>query len=223
MAVAAEITGELHNRGLVGSSGLLQVWLVDDSENFRTLLGALLEDEGGIECARQFPTAETALEALKHETAPDVILLDVRMPGMGGVAAVAPIKQLAPATQVLMLTTFFDGQVKKQALQDGAADLLLKSLSVEQIVERVRLVHRHPERFPTVDILEDTEPATSDWMDRRVADVKNGRFSNPDVKSQPETGRPDASGNCISNRLVRGVNYLRSIVQGIGRKEISSR
>ena len=106
-----------HERGATGGhSDLLQVWLVDDSENFRMLLGSLLEEEGGLECARQFPTAEAVIAALEKETPPDVILLDIRMPGMGGVAAVRPIKSLAPATQVLMLTTFFDSQAKSMAL-----------------------------------------------------------------------------------------------------------
>src|SRR4051794_30859970 len=99
ITVAAENSGGVRENGAAGGrSGLLQVWLVDDSENFRSLLGALLEDEGGMQCARQFPTAEAVIAALEKEMPPDVILLDIRMPGMGGIAAVRPIKVLAPAT-----------------------------------------------------------------------------------------------------------------------------
>jgi CheY-like chemotaxis protein len=197
----------------------IKVWLVDDSENFRTLLGALLEEEGGLQCPRQFSTAEDVIAALENEVPPDVILLDIRMPGMGGVAAVRPIKTLAPSTRVLMLTTFFDSQAKSEALRDGAADLLLKSLHLEEITQRIRDVHEHPEQFPKADADSppDTGSITLDWPDTRASEVKHGRFNNPEGGPQPETGLRNESGKRDSSRLARGVNFLRSLVQTIGK------
>jgi DNA-binding NarL/FixJ family response regulator len=121
-----------------GNSEPVNVWLVDDSGNFRELLADLLQDEGGIQCTAQFASAEAVLEALSGKTPPDVIVLDVRMPGMGGVAAVHPIRELAPETHVLMLTTFGDAHMKAKALADGATDFLLKSYEIGQIASRIR-------------------------------------------------------------------------------------
>jgi CheY-like chemotaxis protein len=218
ISVAADNSGGVQESGAArGRSGLLQVWLVDDSENFRSLLAALLEEEGELECGRQFPTAEAVIAALEKETPPDVILLDIRMPGMGGVAAVRPIKSLAPGTHVLMLTTFFDAQAKGQALRDGAADLLLKSYHVDEIAQRIREVCSHPERFPKIPSLEPAVSVTSSWPDRRTPEVQHGRLNSPEGEPQPERGRRNGFGQCASNRLVRGVNYLRSLIKAIGK------
>lgn len=161
----------------------IRVWLVDDSKNFRILLGTLLEEEGGFECSRQFACAEDLLDVLVHE-APDVILLDVRMPGMGGIAAVAPIKALAPATHVLMLTTFGDSQAKAQALEDGASNFLLKSFPLPEIAQHIRNAHAGPCILPKAEKFETL---------------------------RAETMRRDLGG-CASASMVRGVGVFRSLL-----------
>ncbi|HYG23714.1 MAG TPA: response regulator transcription factor [Verrucomicrobiae bacterium] len=170
----------------------LRVWLVDDSENFRVLLAALLEDESGFKCERQFPDAESVLEALGSGHGPDVILLDVRMPGMGGVAAVAPIRELAPATRVLMLTTFGNEEARAQTLHDGATDFLLKSYSVQEIAERVRSAMTFPLEASAI---------------HAHAAVKTEAIEHRD--GSPTVHRAIPKHKCRSNRLVRGFQCVR--------------
>ncbi len=121
----------------------LRIWLVDDREGFRQPLARLLNLEPGVECARHFSSAEAALLALREQS-PDAILLDVEMPMMNGVEAIQPIKKLAPATAVLMLTTFLDEEAREKSLANGAADFLLKHFSTDEIVAAVRAATQTP-------------------------------------------------------------------------------
>jgi len=122
----------------------IRIWLVDDSKNLRELLAGLLAAEEGFDCSRQFPSAEAVLEALSIETPPDVILLDNRMGGMLGVEALRPIKRLAGATRVLMLTSCCDPETKARAFRNGASDFLSKSCDVSEIAGRIRQAQLSP-------------------------------------------------------------------------------
>lgn len=120
---------------------VLRVWLVDDQDAIRQPLAHLLNLEPGVECIRNFSSAIAVLPALQEQT-PDVILLDVQMPGMSGVEAVRHFKALAPATMVLMLTAFADGDSRQQSLAAGAEDYLLKYLSPGEIIAAIRSAKR---------------------------------------------------------------------------------
>ncbi|HLP76334.1 MAG TPA: response regulator transcription factor, partial [Candidatus Paceibacterota bacterium] len=205
------VSGRVDEAGVRSGEGrraVIDVWLVDDSANFRELLSSLLEEDGGIRCARQFSSAEAVLAALEQETPPDAILLDNRMPGMHGVDAVAPIVALAPTTHVLMLTTMSDSLIKARALKDGATDFLLKSLEVVNIADRIRQVSAMPRRsvaIPTVATNTNTENFRPD---RRASELGVGIEHNPG--SQPDIGRRSAARTMSQSRLMRGVNFLRS-------------
>jgi len=114
------------------------LWLVDDSKVYRELLAERFSQEDDINCARQFSSAEAVIAALVDEPPPDVILLDVNMGGMSGVNAVRPIKSLAPATRVVMLTTFHDLYAEADALRAGACGFLLKVDDFSKILDWVR-------------------------------------------------------------------------------------
>jgi len=116
----------------------VSVWLVDDDDRFRELVAEMLARRSGIECARQFSSPNALLSALASKPGPDVILLDVQMGDQNGLDAVRPIKSLARSTRVLMYTTCFDHEWQERALNDGASDYLLKTDSVEKVVERIR-------------------------------------------------------------------------------------
>ena len=118
----------------------IRVWLVDDNKNYRQLLASFLGDEEGMDCSRQYPSAEAVLDALSQGSLPDVILLDIDMGGLSGLDAIGPIKARAGSVRVVMLTCFGDPGRKDLALQRGADDFLLKSYPVEEISQRVRNV-----------------------------------------------------------------------------------
>src|SRR5882724_4592012 len=112
----------------------IRIWLVDDNEDVRDAMAALLHQQGRLVCERQFGTAEGALAALARGNPPQVILLDLNLGSQSGIDAIRPMKSLAPATRVLMLTTFFDTVSEFEALEAGAMGFLLKSYELPLII-----------------------------------------------------------------------------------------
>jgi len=115
-----------------------RVWMVDDNENFRTLLAALLGEEGGFDCERQFSNPVEALDALAHEVPPDIILLDIQMRQYNGLDAIRPLKLAARDTHVLMLTTFAEPGSRARAFREGASDFMSKMWSTDEIAMHMR-------------------------------------------------------------------------------------
>jgi len=119
-------------------SAPIRVWMVDDNGSFRSLLANLLNEEGGLQIERQFPSPTAVLKALAFEEAPDVILLDIEMGEENGLDAIRPIKALAKDTHVLMLTTFAGPLARERAFRDGASDFMFKTWPVPEIAMHVR-------------------------------------------------------------------------------------
>jgi DNA-binding NarL/FixJ family response regulator len=120
---------------------LINVWLVEDNETFRNTVARALARVPFLKCSHRYPNAEEALDALKEGVVPDVMLLDLELPGINGVEAVARIKALSPSTRVIMLTVI-DSQVKIfSALCAGASGYLLKTSPAQKIVEAIQEVH----------------------------------------------------------------------------------
>ena len=184
------------------SGSPIRVWLVDDNHEFRGLLALLLADQAGFDCARDFSSAEAMLEALACEPPPNVILLDVQMREECGLDAIRPIKSLAAATQVLMLTTCYDSLYRKRAMADGATDYLLKSYSVEQIAHRIRKAMAEPVEF--------SARVSSSGEDERAAELVGAHSSKPDfLNLNLIRSRLAALGNTW-DRLLRGAFFVRS-------------
>ena len=115
----------------------VSVWLVEDNHTFRNVVARVLGQVDGLECSRQFSNAEDALDALAGGGVPDVILLDVELPGQSGLEAVRKIKAICPSTRVVMLTVFEDHEKVFKAICAGASGYLLKTAPVERIVESI--------------------------------------------------------------------------------------
>ncbi len=118
----------------------VRVLVVDDQQLVRDGIASLLGIQPGIEVVG---TAADGAEAVAKavETAPDVVLMDVRMPGTGGVEATRELRRRLPACRVVMLTTFDDDTYVTQALQAGASGYLLKDLGAADLAAAVRLTH----------------------------------------------------------------------------------
>jgi DNA-binding NarL/FixJ family response regulator len=132
------VTDAAAGTGLAAQPIPIKVWLVDDDDSYRTLLAKSLAQRAGIECLRDFPSPDAVLSALASKSGPDVLLLDIHMRDRNGLDAVGPIKTLSRNTRVLMLTTLYDSQYHSRALEEGASGFLLKSNSLEEIVEQIR-------------------------------------------------------------------------------------
>jgi DNA-binding NarL/FixJ family response regulator len=120
------------------STPAVRVWLVDDNDQLRMLVAEMLDQLGGIECARHFSSPDELLSTLASKPGPDVILLDVQMGDRNGLDAVRPIKSLTRSTRVLMFTTCYNRAWRERALVEGASDYLLKSETMERVAARIR-------------------------------------------------------------------------------------
>jgi DNA-binding NarL/FixJ family response regulator len=115
----------------------VSVWLIEDNHAFRNTVARALGRVEGVDCAQQFANAEDALDALLGGGVPDVILVDVELPGQNGIEAVRNIKSISPATRVVMLTVFDDHEKVFKAICAGASGYLLKTSPVDRIVESI--------------------------------------------------------------------------------------
>jgi DNA-binding NarL/FixJ family response regulator len=126
----------------------VRVLVVDDQELVRDGIASLLGIQPGISVVG---TASDGKEAIEKtlSAAPDVVLLDVRMPVMDGVEACAVLRRRAPACRVVMLTTFDDEEYVVEALKAGASGYLLKNLPADKLANAVRLAHAGVAQFDT--------------------------------------------------------------------------
>jgi len=118
---------------------VIRVLLVDDQTLIRQGIRLLLEIETGIQVVGQAADGQQALEQVEA-LHPDVVLMDVRMPEMDGVAATREITKRFPEVKVIILTTFEDDETVFEGLKAGARGYLLKDISSEEMAEAVRKV-----------------------------------------------------------------------------------
>ena len=118
-----------------------RVVVVDDHVVVRNGIAFSLMPFEDIEVVGEASTGEEAL-ALCEKLQPDVVLMDLMMPGMGGSAAIAALHESCPSTQVIALSSFQEGNLVQEALQAGASVYLVKDVSVDDLVKAIRLAHR---------------------------------------------------------------------------------
>ncbi|MEH1803804.1 response regulator [Nostoc sp.] len=120
---------------------MIKVLLVDDQSLIRQGLRALLELEPDLEIVGEAENGEQAINCVA-QFQPDVILLDIRMPIMDGVAATKEIQKRFAKTKILVLTTFDDDEYVSAALKNGAMGYLLKDTPSEELAVAIRAVHK---------------------------------------------------------------------------------
>ena len=120
---------------------MFSVSIVEDNDQLRATLARLLNRAEGFRCVSQHPDAESALAALPAER-PEVVLVDINLPGMNGVELVRRLKQAAPQILAVMLTAYEDTENIFNALAAGAAGYLLKRAPRSELLEAIREVRR---------------------------------------------------------------------------------
>lgn len=120
---------------------MIRVLLVDDQSLIRQGLKALLELEADLQIVGEADNGQAAI-ALVESLQPDVVLMDIRMPLVDGVAATREIEKRFTNTKVLVLTTFDDDEYVAQAMQFGAKGYLLKDTPSEELAAAIRAVHK---------------------------------------------------------------------------------
>ena len=119
---------------------LLTVWVVEDQRLYRRAIASVLDDAEGMRCPLAVETAEEALAALEVEEPPDIVLMDIGLPGMSGIDATRAVRSASPTTRVIMLTVHEENEKIFDAVCAGATGYLLKPSGSDQIVDAVRQV-----------------------------------------------------------------------------------
>lgn len=117
----------------------VRVLLVDDQELIRAGLRGILRSRYGFEIVGELDSGEGVVDAVT-ELAPDVVVMDVRMPRVDGVTATRQLRAMVDAPPVLVLTTFEDEEILAGALRAGAAGFLLKGVPAEDLQRAVRTI-----------------------------------------------------------------------------------
>jgi RNA polymerase sigma factor (sigma-70 family) len=119
----------------------IAVSIVEDNDKLRGTLARVLDRAEGFHCVSDYASAEDALKHLP-QVRPDVVLMDINLPGMNGVECVRQLKQLLPQTQVMMLTVYEDTENIFNALTAGASGYMLKRTSSPELLEAIQEVSR---------------------------------------------------------------------------------
>ncbi len=120
---------------------MINVAIVEDIREIREGLQMLINFSEGFHCTLAYASAEEALEALPQEK-PDVVLMDINLPGMNGVECVRRVKPLCPGTQFIMSTVYDDDENVFESLKAGATGYLLKKTVPSRILEAIAEVHQ---------------------------------------------------------------------------------
>ncbi len=196
---------------------MIKVLIVDDQELIRQSLTVVLNVSSGIEVV---DTADSGGEALKKLAAckPDVVLMDIRMPGMDGVEATRLIKERYPHIKVIVLTTFDDDEYVFGALKHGASGYLLKGSGVSELAEAIRVAHSggamiNPDIASKV-ISQFSQMARSSMEvkvdDRATADITKSEWQVIRTVGRGMSNKEIAAELCLSEGTVR--NAISSVL-----------
>jgi DNA-binding NarL/FixJ family response regulator len=119
---------------------LTSIWLVEDNVQYRKSLAGLISSTDGMVCPQAFGTCEDTIEVLLKESPPEVILLDIGLPGMSGIKGIEKFKEISSATLIVILTVYDDSDKVFDALCAGASGYLLKDSPPEKIIDSIKEV-----------------------------------------------------------------------------------
>jgi NarL family two-component system response regulator LiaR len=171
----------------------ISVLITDDHTVVRKGLKALLSAEKyGIEVVGEASNGDQAIQIASQLT-PDVILMDLVMPGKSGLDAIVEIKQMQPEARILVLTSFAEDDNVSQAIQAGAYGFLLKDTSPDELVQTIRSVYANKLTIPH-------------------------ELSQALLRGKPAAGEPDTQ---LEELTSREQDVLRCIAQGMSNKQIA--
>ncbi len=118
----------------------ISVALVDDDETVRSMIAALIQEAEGLHFAGAYTSCDDALERMLDDP-PDVVLMDINMPGRSGIECVQELRLEYPELKILMLTNYSDDERIFESLRVGAVGYLLKNSSIEKLSELIKEAH----------------------------------------------------------------------------------
>ncbi|WP_245683896.1 response regulator transcription factor [Rhodohalobacter halophilus] len=170
-------------------NGMIEVGIVEDNTKIRDLIQRYLEMQEGISCKVAVESVEDMLEHLKKENKPNIILMDIQLPGMSGIEGIGIIKKDFPEIDIIMLTVYHDSHKIFDSLVAGASGYLLKHTSLPEIKEAVE------------DLAKGGAP-----MSPQIARKVIQYFNKPATKKKPESDLTNREQDIV-NGLVDGLSY----------------
>src|SRR5688572_18390096 len=115
----------------------IRIGIVEDNRGVREAWAKMIKGEEGFECVGRYADGESALAGFVADR-PDVVLMDIGLPGMSGIECTARLKELLPQTQILMVTVYTDNENLFEALKAGASGYLIKCAEREELIRSIR-------------------------------------------------------------------------------------
>lgn len=119
------------------TNNIIRVAILDDEEDFREILSDLLNKSDGFKCVGTYNDYSDAISKIENDL-PDILLLDIEMPGKSGIETLKLLKNVYPNIQVMMLTVYSDSEKIFQSLRSGAVGYLLKKSPTEKLLEAIQ-------------------------------------------------------------------------------------
>jgi DNA-binding NarL/FixJ family response regulator len=180
--------------------------VVDDHHIVRSGLTALIVSEADMAVVAEATNGQEAIDLFRQHK-PDVTLMDLRLPQVGGVQAITTIRKEFPGARIIVLTTYDGDEDIYRALQAGASGYLLKGMLAEELLEAIRAVHSGLRRIPAAVAQRLAERMSGAELTTREVDVLRLIVSG---KSNKEI----AAGLCISEATVK--THITNILGKLG-------
>ncbi len=194
----------------------LRVLLVDDHEIVRLGLRTLLEGHTSIQVVGEAGTAAEAVAAVER-LHPDVVVMDIRLPGRSGIDACREIKAYWPEVEVLMLTSYAEDELLMEAIQAGAAGYVLKQVGTDDLVRAIEAVGRGQALLdPAVTrrVLERVRQAEHQVDEAAFADLSERELEVLALVAEGKSNPEIAAALYLSEKTVR--NYVSTILSKLG-------